>query len=1411
LLVVLLMPYIIHSQEIEPPDMIRGGGDSIRQEYDAFDGPGHPIYRTDNVVIVYLDFTDGRDFSDGITRKQPLYTSQLPNVENLDAAGEIGLTYEVSNYPVNSGLYINASKYKWLDRWNMFFSTDGTYRGSAHPDYTTHHAIYGTQAYGSFSEYWNEVSNGYYKIFPGITHPNETDTRYRTGIVNNYKVMNNGERVIEYIMLPKKKYSADSSQAYFPNENYYSYDYSNTSMERIYMVIYDAEKRLIDLYSHDSLSFNYTDFKAGGGKTIFIFAGSHKKLKGLTFSGLWTICRGMYNKISDQEAQIDGIACIAHEYAHYALNWSHSIGGRNCLMNTNQTKDINCPSHPNPIFKLREGWLNAVHLDSSQSNIQLDPVETSHKVGIVTIYGKPSAAPDHLLGECYVIENRKRIGFDQQLIPNDSAFNLTKGGLLIWHYSPYTDFPPVIGPLSVDYSIKLVTPVNASPDSIFFNNGDVKYFFAYKDNLFPYFTNLLSERTYSQENLKTGIDISNIHQLDYNDVNSKIQLDLNYSISEPQKYDTVIYSRIGSGAFTLSGKIFYHSDIDNLYLNLLPGSQIDIAPGTKVQAKLRGIKASGSLNNPIVVSSPGYKNEYESYNCKNAKLYSNAEVYGSCDSSIFRNINFINCINTSYPLKIEKKQNQNPQPTILENISADFSPQNLECISITYVPVSRVYLNNISIKFSIIKALEDITVSNTNITFIGKSKFSPSKNYIFNNSNILLANNSEFDTLGSNSSEILWKGFTSNNCNINNGNYSIFNNAKTALLLNGGSIDINLVSFKNSETALSLNGLNGINIRNCTFSGNNQDIFINGTSSLDVLRTINHSTFQTPSASQYANISINNVYGSLDITKNTIKDIRACGINLFNCTSVNLNDNDIIGDLNSSVSHGILSYSSGGYYDCNDISKCIYGILLDNSQPVLYNNDVYVNGIGLYITNNSYPIMSPAYLSGYTVYMAGYNKIHNNTGNEIYIKNTGSAVNNLLMSDGLNSIYDDDEIDLIYMNNDDLMVPPEAVKCENNYWGGGDPGSRLNPSGYYNYEPYLTVAPYSQILDCTVSTVSQDNSSKSQDVLLTGNLMNSSLNKDYTSAVSFSNQLSSSDQSIFKKIGFREIYKNRILGKIGINSLSEFYSGQLALYQCDSSMHKYLRNLKIYSEIADSNFRTAILNLDYILMNNNNFYERFYSTIDKLNVLNILDSNYLSGGDNLQQNNLNQMVSTLLKVNNSSGLMKFADKSKSSNTSKTKAVSNVFTDYYERMNSKIQNYSTMKLSDKQNLVNHKILIDLMRNNYIEGLPSFSTKSKYLNEGGTKQNLIPDSYSLSQNYPNPFNPVTKINFAIPKAGMVTIKLYDILGREVSRLVNEFKAAGEYTIDFNADRLSSGVYFYRMETSGFSDIKKMMLLK
>ncbi len=86
-----------------------------------------------------------------------------------------------------------------------------------------------------------------------------------------------------------------------------------------------------------------------------------------------------------------------------------------------------------------------------------------------------------------------------------------------------------------------------------------------------------------------------------------------------------------------------------------------------------------------------------------------------------------------------------------------------------------------------------------------------------------------------------------------------------------------------------------------------------------------------------------------------------------------------------------------------------------------------------------------------------------------------------------------------------------------------------------------------------------------------------------------------------------------------------------------------------------------------------------------------------------------------------------------------------------------------------------------------------------------------NYSLSQNYPNPFNPETKIQFSIPKNGFVKIIVYDLLGREVNELVNEFKQQGSYGISFNGANLSSGIYFYKLITDDFIETKKMILIK
>lgn len=91
------------------------------------------------------------------------------------------------------------------------------------------------------------------------------------------------------------------------------------------------------------------------------------------------------------------------------------------------------------------------------------------------------------------------------------------------------------------------------------------------------------------------------------------------------------------------------------------------------------------------------------------------------------------------------------------------------------------------------------------------------------------------------------------------------------------------------------------------------------------------------------------------------------------------------------------------------------------------------------------------------------------------------------------------------------------------------------------------------------------------------------------------------------------------------------------------------------------------------------------------------------------------------------------------------------------------------------------------------------------------NVLPETYTLDQNYPNPFNPSTTIRYSIPHTSNVTLRIYNLLGQVVQTLVSTQQGPGSYVVDFNASRLASGLYFYRLETQEFTMSKKMMLLK
>ncbi|HCY77811.1 MAG TPA: hypothetical protein DHV28_18020 [Ignavibacteriales bacterium] len=94
---------------------------------------------------------------------------------------------------------------------------------------------------------------------------------------------------------------------------------------------------------------------------------------------------------------------------------------------------------------------------------------------------------------------------------------------------------------------------------------------------------------------------------------------------------------------------------------------------------------------------------------------------------------------------------------------------------------------------------------------------------------------------------------------------------------------------------------------------------------------------------------------------------------------------------------------------------------------------------------------------------------------------------------------------------------------------------------------------------------------------------------------------------------------------------------------------------------------------------------------------------------------------------------------------------------------------------------------------------------------TSEIQVVEDYSLEQNYPNPFNPSTKIRWQSPVSSHQTLKIYDVLGNEVATLVDEYREAGRYELEFNASNLSSGVYIYKLQAGDYVSSKKMILIK
>jgi hypothetical protein len=147
---------------------------------------------------------------------------------------------------------------------------------------------------------------------------------------------------------------------------------------------------------------------------------------------------------------------------------------------------------------------------------------------------------------------------------------------------------------------------------------------------------------------------------------------------------------------------------------------------------------------------------------------------------------------------------------------------------------------------------------------------------------------------------------------------------------------------------------------------------------------------------------------------------------------------------------------------------------------------------------------------------------------------------------------------------------------------------------------------------------------------------------------------------------------------------------------------------------------------------------------------------------------------------------------------------NVRVPWYIPINQVVADLRIYAVIDQENAVTNEV----HENNNLGWAPAIGYGSIVNVES---DQIIPEKYVLYQSYPNPFNPSTTIKYSLPNSDNVSLKVFDILGREVAVLVNEYKTSGTYSIEFIASRFASGVYFYQLRSGEFVESKKMILMK
>jgi hypothetical protein len=713
-------------------------------------------------------------------------------------------------------------------------------------------------------------------------------------------------------------------------------------------------------------------------------------------------------------------------------------------------------------------------------------------------------------------------------------------------------------------------------------------------------------------------------------------------------------------------------------------------------------------------------------------------------------------------------------------------------------------------------------------------------------------------TTGSNSQIVFPLNFVINLTNgaIANCSGSVFQPSSSTLwygikMTNPGASTFSSCTFNSAYRTLYLhNSYDEIDVSNCTFNvpykNNDNAIGINTINSRQLY--VNNNTFNLPQVDLYNGAGIflhlsatedNNAYNYVIIQNNKFYDglahVLSQGLtgnllslysysNKFGNSSYNLALNFTTLDSKYNSTNNAYSNPLIGNVNNADNSNVNYlGDTINSSVTNFsFNIDTYAN-MGPLINSET----------GEVIMLGGYNVVESQNENNILFDNNSFPFTDWGKNQ-FTKVSSSYHIRGIYVNDTVLMYYTNG-----NCWYGNnnEPNIKLTHYGSSKDIPYVWEEGANQC-DEDVVTIDKIISYKGLGVWDTISVIHRNLNIQI-----------SDDQKLYNIGAKAQLLRNYEVAILNFKSLINNYPGSNYLCKSLYNIYECYRGMDTTGNNTLTN--TLFNQLKTYLLDKLQEYQSYYEftglAYEFVLKCDVKIKNYIESRDGYEFLSLNSpfeierltaswnymLLNEIIQNNNSGG----GYGSHKQNLKKSAPVKTILLNSYKQISNKeknIRNYELTESSTKEKAkeyynqkdkdkieVNKLVTYNLQNGNTLsqERIIEKTEKDnlKYLtknyDDGSSSNNAnqISYQYSLFQNYPNPFNPVTNIKYQIQKTGLVTLKIYDVTGREIKALVNEVKSPGSYVVTFNGIELASGVYFYRIQVGDFVQVRKMVLIK